>query len=130
MRLLEDVPDGVGYLLKERVSDIAVLVDALHRIREGECVVDPTIVARLLKRQREHSPLESLTERERVVLTLMAEGRTNRAIGEQLFLSPKTVENHVGQIFQKFGLQQSTTDHRRVLAVLVHLRRGGAEAAG
>ena len=125
MRLLEDVPDGVGYLLKERVSDIAVLADALHRIHEGECVVDPTIIARLVKRQREHSPLESLTERERVVLTLMAEGRTNGAIGEQLFLSPKTVENHVGQIFQKLGFQPSTSDHRRVLAVLLHLRSGG-----
>ncbi len=124
MRLLEDVPDGAGYLLKERVSDIAVLADALHRIHEGECVVDPTIIARLVKRQREHSPLESLTERERVVLTLMAEGRTNRAIGEQLFLSPKTVENHVGQIFQKLGFQPSTSDHRRVLAVLLHLRSG------
>ena len=125
MRLLEDVPDGAGYLLKERVSDIAVLADALHRIHEGECVVDPTIIARLVKRQREHSPLESLTERERAVLTLMAEGRTNRAIGEQLFLSPKTVENHVGQIFQKLGFQPSTSDHRRVLAVLLHLRSGG-----
>jgi serine/threonine-protein kinase len=125
MRLLEDVPDGAGYLLKERVSDIAVLADALHRIHEGECVVDPTIIARLVKRQREHSPLESLTERERMVLTLMAEGRTNGAIGEQLFLSPKTVENHVGQIFQKLGFQPSTSDHRRVLAVLLHLRSGG-----
>jgi DNA-binding NarL/FixJ family response regulator len=129
MRLLEDVPDGAGYLLKERVSDIAVLADALHRIHDGECVVDPTIVSRLVKRQREHSPLESLTERERLVLTLMAEGRTNRAIGEQLFVSPKTVENHIGQIFQKLGFEPSATDHRRVLAVLVHLRADGSEGA-
>ena len=128
VRLLEDVPDAVGYLLKERVSDIAVLADALHRIHDGECVIDPTIVSRLVKRRRARSPLDSLT-REREVLVLMAEGRTNRAIGERLYLSPKTVEAHVGQIFQKLGFEASASDHRRVLAVLVQLRARDSEAS-
>jgi DNA-binding NarL/FixJ family response regulator len=127
VRLLEDVPDGVGYLLKERVSDIAVLADALRRIHDGECVIDPTIVSRLVKRRRARSPLDSLTARERAVLVLMAEGRTNRAIGEQLYLSSKTVEAHVGQIFQKLGLAASASDHRRVLAVLTQLSATGRE---
>jgi DNA-binding NarL/FixJ family response regulator len=122
-RLLEDVPERVGYLLKERVSDIAVLADALHRLDEGECVIDPTIVSRLVHRPRRDDPLDRLSEREREVLALMAEGRTNRAIGQTLFLSPKTVEAHVRQIFQKLDLQPSPVDHRRVLAVLALLRR-------
>jgi serine/threonine-protein kinase len=121
-RLLEDVPERVGYLLKERVSDMAVLADALRRIDDGECVVDPTIVKRLVQRRRQGGPLDTLTDRERQVLSLMAEGRTNRAIGSQLYLSGKTVEVHVRQIFQKLGLQQSPDDHRRVLAVLTVLR--------
>ena len=129
LRLLDEIPDGVGYLLKERVSDVAVLADALRRIVDGECVIDPTIVARLVKRRRAHSPLESLTDRERIVLGLMAEGRSNKAIGEQLFLSAKTVENHIGQIFQKLGLEQAAGDHRRVLAVLAHLRAASREEA-
>jgi DNA-binding NarL/FixJ family response regulator len=122
MRLLEDVPERAGYLLKERVSDIAVLTDALKRIDEGECVIDPTIVSRLMRRPRERDPLDGLTAREREVLGLMAEGRTNNAIGRALFLSGKTVEAHVRQIFQKLGLEQSLDDHRRVLAVLAFLR--------
>jgi len=121
-RLLADVPERVGYLLKERVANMAVLADALRRIDDGECVVDPTIVARLVQRRRQHGPLDTLSEREREVLTLMAEGRTNRAIGKTLYLSAKTVEAHVRQIFQKLGLQQSPDDHRRVLAVLTVLR--------
>ena len=127
VRLLEEVPDGVGYLLKERVSDLAVLGDAVRRVVDGECVVDPTIVSRLMKRRRERSPIDMLTEREHAVLALMAEGRTNRAIGEMLSLSGKTVEAHVGQIFQKLGLEQSASDHRRVLAVVMHLRAGRSE---
>jgi DNA-binding NarL/FixJ family response regulator len=95
MRLLEDVPERVGYLLKERVSDVAVLADALRRIGEGECVVDPTIVSRLVARKRARGPLDVLTARERDVLALIAEGLSNTAIGERMFLSPKTVEAHI-----------------------------------
>jgi len=122
MRLLEEAPERVGYLLKDRVSHIAVLSDALKRIGEGECVIDPTIVSRLVNRPRERGPIDELTEREREVLILMAEGRSNGAIGQTLFLSPKTVEANVRQIFRKLGLEQSPDDHRRVLAVLSYLR--------
>jgi DNA-binding NarL/FixJ family response regulator len=122
MRLLEQHPGGAGYLLKERVSDPAVLIDALGRLHEGECVIDPTIVSQLLKRTRDTRPLDALTERERDVLVLIAEGRSNRAICAQLFLSPKTVEAHVRHIFMKLGLDESADDHRRVLAVLAFLR--------
>jgi DNA-binding NarL/FixJ family response regulator len=121
-RLLEQHPGGVGYLLKERVSDIAVLTDALQRIHEGECVLDPTIVARLIKRPQPDGPLVELTERERQVLVLMAEGRSNQGICDRLFLSPKTVEAHVKHILAKLGLEESPDDHRRVLAVLAYLR--------
>jgi DNA-binding NarL/FixJ family response regulator len=122
MRLMEQHPGGVGYLLKERVSDVVVLVDALHRIADGECVVDPTIVARLVARRRERSPLEQLTDREREVLTLMAEGHSNQSISTRLALSPKTVERHIGHIFAKLGLSEHEEYHRRVLAVLTMLR--------
>jgi DNA-binding NarL/FixJ family response regulator len=121
-RLLENHPARAGYLLKERISNVAVLNDALHRISEGECVIDPTIVSRLLQRQRTASPLDDLTPREREVLTLIAEGRSNRAISARLFLSQKTVEGHVHQIFLKLGLVDDPDEHRRVAAVLTYLR--------
>jgi serine/threonine-protein kinase len=121
MRLLEGHPGGAGYLLKERVSSIAVLADALHRLAEGECVIDPTIVSRLIAR-REHDRLAELSQREREVLALMAEGRSNLGISQKLSLSPKTVEAHVGSILLKLGLDGSPDIHRRVLAVLAFLR--------
>jgi len=122
LRLLEEHPERSGYLLKERVSDIAVLVDALGRIADGECVLDPTIVSRLLARSRQQEPLAELTGREREVLSLMAEGRSNAAIAERLFVTPRTVEAHVRQILGKLDLPESPDDHRRVLAVLAYLR--------
>jgi DNA-binding NarL/FixJ family response regulator len=123
-RLLEEVPAGAGYLLKDRVSEVAVVADALRRIADGDCVIDPTIVSRLVARKRARGPLDVLTEREREVLALLAEGRSNGAIGEQLFLSRKTVDAHVSQIFSKLGLHESPEQNRRVLAVLTFLRSG------
>jgi serine/threonine-protein kinase len=122
LRLLQQHPERVGYLLKERVSDVAVLADAIRRVAEGECVLDPTIVARLVRRPRHKGPLDQLTEREREVLALIAEGRSNRSIAEMLVLSPKTVEAHVGRVFSKLGLGETPDYHRRVLAVLAFLR--------
>ena len=124
MELLADTPERVGYLLKERVSEMGIVTDALQRIVDGECVVDPTIVARLMRRPRQRSLLDDLSNRERDVLQLMAEGRTNRAIGQALYLSEKTVETNVRMIFVKLGLQPSADDHRRILAVLTLLRSG------
>jgi len=125
MRLLEHHPEGVGYLLKDRVFDIAVLVDALRRIVEGECVIDPTIVSRLVGRQRRQDPLLGLTEREREVLALVAEGLSNVAIGARLFVTDRTVEAHTKQIFEKLGLETDPDSNRRVLAVLTFLRSSG-----
>jgi DNA-binding NarL/FixJ family response regulator len=121
MRLLEQHPQSAGYLLKDRVSDIAVLADALRRISDGECVIDPTIVSRLVARRR-GGPLQELTEREREVLALMAEGHSNDGIGGLLFLSPRTVETHIRQIFLKLNLRDTPAYHRRVVAVLTFLR--------
>jgi DNA-binding NarL/FixJ family response regulator len=122
MRLLEEHPEKVGYLLKDRVFDIAVLVDALRRLSEGESVVDPTIVARLVGRQRAASALDDLTAREREVLELLAEGLSNHAIADRIVVADRTVEAHVKQIFQKLDLAASPDSHRRVLAVLAYLR--------
>jgi DNA-binding NarL/FixJ family response regulator len=121
-RLLADQPEGLGYLLKERVSDIAVLVDALRRVSEGECVLDPTIIKRILARPPSSSPVQRLTEREREVLALMAEGRSNAGIAAQLFLSERTVEAVTAQVFRKLDLDPSPEVNRRVLAVLTLLR--------
>jgi DNA-binding NarL/FixJ family response regulator len=123
MRLLEEHPERCGYLLKERVSDLAVLLDALRRIDDDECVLDPTIVARLIRRSREDSPLDELSPRELEVLALMAEGHSNEGICNLLFLSPKTVQTHVGHILAKLGIGDTPDYHRRVLAVLTYLRR-------
>jgi DNA-binding NarL/FixJ family response regulator len=122
MRLIEQHTGGVGYLLKERVSSVGVLADALVRVHDGECVVDPTIVARLLGHARRASPISQLTERECEVLAQMAEGRSNQGICARLMLSPKTVEGHVRNIFMKLGVGESADDHRRVLAILSYLR--------
>ena len=122
MRLIKDQPERVGYLLKERVFDIATVIDALRRITEGETVIDPTIVMRLLGRRRRENPLAQLTDREREVLGLVAEGMSNRAIATRLFVTERTVEAHVTQIFAKIELPESGDVHRRVLAVLTFLR--------
>jgi DNA-binding NarL/FixJ family response regulator len=122
MRLVEEHEGGTGYLLKDRVSDPAVLVDALRRLAQGDTVVDPAIVSRLLARRREADPVEELTEREREVLRLVAEGLSNAAIGGRLFITERTVEAHVKQIFLKLGIDQARETNRRVLAVLAFLR--------
>lgn len=122
LRLLRDTPENVGYLLKDRVSDIDEFADAVRRIARGGSVIDPEVVAQLLGRRSEDHALDALTDREREILALMAEGRSNQAICERLFLSPKTIETHVGSIFSKLGLLPAADDHRRVLAVLTYLR--------
>ncbi|MCV2491157.1 response regulator transcription factor [Geodermatophilus sp. YIM 151500] len=121
-RLLRSGARSVGYLLKDRVEDSAALHDALVRVVAGETVVDPELVVRLLRRQRTTSAVDQLTAREREVLQLMAEGRSNARIGRELYLSPKTVETHIAAVFAKLGLPPSSDDNRRVLAVLTWLR--------
>ena len=121
-QLLGEAPQHLGYLLKDRVTDVAVVLDALQRVIDGECVLDPTIVTTLIRRPRDPGPLSELTARERDVLALMAEGRSNAAIAQRLHLSAKTLETHVTRIFQKLELAESTDDHRRVLAVLAFLQ--------
>jgi DNA-binding NarL/FixJ family response regulator len=122
MEVLEEHPEGTGYLLKDRIFDGAVLVDALHRVVEGETVVDPTIVTRLLGRRRPQDPLQVLTPREREVLSLVAEGLSNKGIAERLVVTERTVEAHVTSVFLKLGLGGSPQSHRRVLAALAFLR--------
>jgi DNA-binding NarL/FixJ family response regulator len=122
LRLLEEHPERIGYLLKERVFDVAILVDALRRLADGETVIDPTIVSRLVGRRREPDPLAALTEREREVLALVAEGLSNRGIAARLYVTERTVEAHVTQIFMKLSLDAHASAHRRVRAVLAYLR--------
>jgi DNA-binding NarL/FixJ family response regulator len=121
LQLLEDAAQGAGYLLKDRVGDIDELVGAIRRVADGGLVVDPAVVAQLLARSRRYNPLDALTDRERQVLGLMAEGRSNRAIANGLFVTDKTVEAHVRTIFTKLDLPIAADDHRRVLAVVTYL---------
>jgi DNA-binding NarL/FixJ family response regulator len=120
--LIRDDPSGIGYLLKDRVTRLEDLADAVRRVAEGGSVIDPEVVGRLLGRARRHSPIDELTPREREILGLMAEGRSNQGIADRLVLELKTVEGHVRQIFSKLDLEPSSDDHRRVLAVLTYLK--------
>ena len=120
--LLSDGRGGVGYLLKDRIMDIDDFVDAVRRVAEGGTALDPEVVAQLFSRRRADDPLERLTPREREVLGLMAEGRSNAGIAEELVLTVGAVEKHVANILMKLRLSPSDTDHRRVLAVLAYLR--------
>ena len=119
-QLLQGGAEGVGYLLKERIADVDRFVDSVRRVAEGGSALDPEIVALMMGR-REGGPLDSLTEREREVLGRMAEGKTNRGIAGELFVSERAVERHVTAIFGKLGLPSGAGDHRRVLAVLAYL---------
>ncbi len=121
LRLVADGAGGVGYLLKDRITDLDDFTDAIRRIARGGSVIDPAVVAVLVGR-RARVPLDDLTEREREVLALMAEGRSNQAIGDRLTLARKSVEAHIANIFSKLELPPTADDHRRVLAVLAHLR--------
>jgi DNA-binding NarL/FixJ family response regulator len=121
-QLLGAGAQGVGYLLKDRVAEVERLREAVERVAAGGSVLDPEIVAQMVGRHRDESPLDSLTDREREVLGLMAEGRTNRAIAAELYVSERAVERHITSIFGKLGLPTGEQDHRRVLAVLAYLR--------
>ena len=126
MSLLKSGAKGLGYLLKERVSDVDEFIDALRRVSSGGTAIDPDLVTRLIARPHKgHSPGDDLTDREKSVLELMAEGRTNQAIGKSLFLGERTVEAHIRSIFLKLDLRPEPEDHRRVLAVLTYLRGVG-----
>ncbi len=120
--LLGQSPDHVGYLLKDRFADLGEFIDAVRRVGNGGSAVDPRVVAQLLGRKRSHDLIEDLTDREKSVLALMAEGRSNDAIASGLKISPKTLEAHIGTIYSKLGLEPAGGDHRRVLAVLNYLR--------
>jgi DNA-binding NarL/FixJ family response regulator len=120
--LIGDHAEGVGYLLKERVGDVAVFIDAVQRVAQGGTALDPEIVGRMLGRRRVSGPLDELSPRERDVLREMAEGKSNRGIAEALFVSDAAVEKHVTSIFRKLEIEPAATEHRRVLAVLRYVR--------
>jgi DNA-binding NarL/FixJ family response regulator len=122
LTLLSEHPHGFGYLLKDRVLAIDDFLQSVHRVADGGTAIDPDVVSQLLGRRRAHDPLDELTPREREILALMAEGRSNHGICEKLFLSPKTVESHVHNIFAKLRITAAADDHRRVMAVLAYLR--------
>jgi DNA-binding NarL/FixJ family response regulator len=122
MRLLADSAEGVGYLLKDRITDVEEFTDAIRRVGRRGSALEPTIVSQLLGRRRDDGPLEHITDREREVLELMAEGRSNHGIAERLGISDRAVQKHVTAIFERLGLPAGCDDHRRVLAVLAFLR--------
>jgi DNA-binding NarL/FixJ family response regulator len=122
LSLFSDQPHGFGYLLKDRVLAIDDFIQSVKRVAGGGTAIDPDVVSQLLGRRRARGPLDELTAREREILALMAEGRSNHGICQKLFLSPKTVESHVHNIFGKLGVTAAADDHRRVLAVLTYLR--------
>jgi DNA-binding NarL/FixJ family response regulator len=124
--LIGDSAEGVGYLLKERVGDVDAFTDAVRRVAAGGSALDPEVVGRMLGRRRADGPLEQLSPRDRDVLALMAEGKSNRGIADALFVTPAAVEKHVTAIFEKLGLKPERTEHRRVLAALTYLRSTGA----
>jgi DNA-binding NarL/FixJ family response regulator len=121
--LLSESAEGVGYLLKDRISDVAEFAGAVRRVAEGGSALDPAVVGLLVGRSRKDDPIAALTPREREVLELMAEGRSNGAISERLFITERAVEKHVTGIFGKLRLPADAADHRRVLAVLAFLRQ-------
>jgi DNA-binding NarL/FixJ family response regulator len=122
VELIGDRPEGVGYLLKERVGDVDAFVDAVQRVAGGGSALDPEVVGRMLGRRRADGPLETLSARERDVLAAMAEGKSNRGIAQELVVTEAAIEKHVTSIFHKLGLGPTGTEHRRVLAVLTYLR--------
>jgi len=124
IRVATEGQGGLGYLLKDRVSDLEEFAEAVRRVGKGGVVIDPGVVAQLVGRRRVKGPLDDLSEREREVLALMAEGRSNVAIAERLFVTEKTVEAHIASVFSKLELVPAADDHRRVLAVLTYLRAG------
>lgn len=126
-QLLETVRSGVGYLLKDNVTDADALMESLERVAAGETVVDPAIVRRLLGRKRKPNAMDTLNEREVAVLRHMAEGRSNLGIAKELYLSARTVETHVTNVFTKLGLTPSDTENNRVRAVLTFLRSAGPQ---
>jgi DNA-binding NarL/FixJ family response regulator len=131
VNLIGERPEGIGYLLKERVGDVSVFIDAVHRVAHGGTALDPQIVARMMGRRRDPGPLDELSPRDREVLKEMAEGKSNLGIAEALFVSEATVEKHVTAIFRKLEIEPTSMEHRRVLAVVRYLReRGHSHVAG